>query len=48
MEGQPVMIFGGNTVAKDKQVEALELYLAMLTALLNCDLFCYTQPEASD
>ena len=48
MEGQPVMIFGGNTVAKNKQVEALELYLAMLTALLNCDLFCYTQPEASD
>ena len=48
MEGQPVMTIGGNTVAKDKQVEALELYLAMLTALLNCDLFCYTQPGASD
>ena len=48
MEGQPVMNFRGKTVAKDKQAEALELYLAMLTALLNCDLFCYTQPGASD
>ena len=39
-DDQPVMFFEGKVVPFKQQQEAHQLFIEILSAILNCDLFC--------
>ena len=45
-DDQPVVLFEGKVVPLKQQQEAHQLFIEIITAILNCDLFC-NKPKTS-